>query len=333
MPNIALLNRGLRLTPGTRSQVFVDAFGALSDRWLPQAGTLAVAGGALRAATLGDWLSTLVLNGAMESGAPPSDWTYYTAIAGTAAERTGGDGTQSLSLVNVGASNARAVQNAPTIVGTTVRLEGWAKKISSRATITLGGNTILDTDDTGVWVSNSGTRVCTSTSTQVMCRNYNAFDALESHYDDIAVYRQNAPALLAGWRSPNHVATLSHISPAAGVVPFGYLCRYTDSLNYWEVRVLPNTAGNDLQIIQVTAGVGTTRAEADIDWTSNDTDELEVTCSGSTISTAHRKSGAGTWTAGPSYASATQGQTSPQLGVMLYETGVGRVSAFKVVGV
>jgi hypothetical protein len=85
-----------------------------------------------------------------------------------------------------------------------------------------------------------------------------------------------------------------------------------------------------LQIIQVTDGAETTRAEADVDWTSDDTDELEVTCAGSTISTAYRKAGAGVWTAGPSYASATQGQTSPNVGVMLYETGVGRLAGFDV---
>ncbi len=122
--------------------------------------------------------------------------------------------------------------------------------------------------------------------------------------------------------SPHFRARLTHISPAApSVVPAGWMFRYTDALNYWELRVLPNTGGNDMQIVQVTAGAETVRAEADVDWTAEGTDEVELIARGSTITTRYRKAG-GVWTAGPSYASATQGGAASAMGPMLYGTTV-----------
>lgn len=151
-----------------------------------------------------------------------------------------------------------------------------------------------------------------------------------SYYDKAECYRQNTPLLVAGWDTPHHILTLDHISPAAGVVPCSVVLRYSDALNYWEVRLLPNTAGNDLQIVQVTAGVETVRAEEDVDWTSNDIDQLRVVAEGAVIGLEHRKAGEGSWTDSASWSAATQGQGSPGVGVMLWDVGVPRVAAMRV---
>jgi len=43
--------------------IYIDDFGGVSPRWQSLSGTLAVNAGALRAATLGDWLGNLITNG------------------------------------------------------------------------------------------------------------------------------------------------------------------------------------------------------------------------------------------------------------------------------
>ena len=335
-----------RWVRGQQGQRYRDDFASLSGRWVAQAGSLAVSGGALQAATLGDWLGNLVTNS--EFTANLDGWNSADAITtrvDSVSEGIGASGgIDNWVLKSVASGNhPRPAFNVYAFpLGVVGRATARVYSPSSNASV-LGAGIFLSNLTTSnetplsedIWETVSVESIATSSTRWVSCALNPSTIGDIGYYDAVTLYRRCAPALLAGWRSPNHVATLSHVSPAVAgdatdYVPFGYVCRYTDALNYWEVRVLPNTAGNDLQIIQVTAGVETTRAEADVDWTSDDTDELEVTCAGSTISTAYRKSGASVWTAGPSYASATQGQTSPDVGVMLYEAGVGRLSGFDV---
>lgn len=340
----------LRPMDGAR---FIDAFDALSPRWQSLAGTLAVNGGALRAATLGDWGLNKVTNGTLEAYTGTQDDGTSDTFTGWSNAGTGAGATIEATATANGGANAvklgpaigpRLRKNITVLPGATLQNRFWTRASGGTGSLNLGwynntGNaTIIAVTATGV----TGTTYAQYTQSGVVpigCISlaldyYSQRDGSNEwvYLDDVVLYRQNAPAILRGWRSPAFTATMAHISPAALTTPFGFICRYTTPLDYWEVRVLPNTAGNDLQIIQVTAGVETVRAEADIDWTAGDTDELSVTAQGSTISTAHKKSGAGVWTAGPSYASATQGATSPQIGVMLYEAGVNRLARFEVKG-
>lgn len=340
---MAVLRR--RLLLGGGGGRIVDDFATLSSRWVVQnGGTLAVAGGALRASALDNWGPQLVADSGIEEWSDENTPSVWNKSAAGVIEREDADvhgGTYSASLTQdeVGTTGRPYLYQAIRMVaGAEYYGSLWAKRLmdigcrldlidtnSSWYPFQRDDPALSWTMYSGTAVSKAGTHI--NKGARVLLSDSVPVTVL---VDDINIYRRNTPALLAGWRSPNHVATLSQVSPAAAVTPFGYLCRYTDALNYWEVRVLPNTAGNDLQIIQVTDGAETTRAEADIDWTSDDTDEIEVTCSDSTISTAYRKSGASVWTAGPSYASATQGQTSPDVGLMLYEASVGRVSSFEI---
>jgi hypothetical protein len=328
---------------------YLDEFGTLSTRWTPVVGTLAVSGGELQAATQAQFGSNLVTNGeSWTGGPPPTGWTgdsvTLTAVdsASDPGAASGGVDATAGKVVRANiVSNRFAVFLAPLVIGAQYGMSALCYSPSSNtvknaAALNLSSlyfatfqNLPTTTEDT--WQLREGTRqaITANGGPQIMVMGTTIGDI--GYFDSVRMYRHNAAALLSGWSHANFTATLDHVSPAApSIVPFGFVCRYTDALNYWEVRVSPNTAGNDLQIIQVTAGVQTVRAEADIDWTAGGTDRLEVTANGATISTRHWKHGAADWTAGPSYASATQGQTSPSLGVMLYGTGTGRLSRIEV---
>jgi hypothetical protein len=194
--------------------------------------------------------------------------------------------------------------------------------------------TSLQASGDDAWLTLSGTGRLLDAPTAVQLRLY-AVDAAGlrtvddvAYFDSVQVYRQNAAAIRNV--APAFRARLAHISPAApSVVPAGWMFRYTDALNYWELRVLPNTAGNDMQIVQVTAGEETVRAEADVDWTAEGTDEVELIVRGSSITTRYRKAG-GVWTTGPSYASATQGAQSPYMGPLVYGTTTARWARVEV---
>ena len=120
---------------------------------------------------------------------------------------------------------------------------------------------------------------------------------------------------------PNGAVLASAYMPATGVVLRSAIVRYSDDLNYWEARLTPNTAGTDLQLVEVAAGVATVRASADIDWTANNRDEIWVGLKGALVEVYHRKAGADVWTLGCSYASATHNLGATRHGVMLWSTG------------
>ena len=327
---------------------FYADFSVYPGGLMPVVGTLAVSGGALQAATAGNWLGQLVAN--PEATIDTAGWTpSSTTIDRVDSEIDPGlnsgatdkwafkvTKTDTLSdrfvLCNVNATIGatyvmRARIYSPS--GNTEVEAGWIVFSSGRGwaapTVYGVGN------PENAWIARAITNIASSATPQgeIRVRGTTAGDI--AYFDGITIYRQNTPALVAGWPTPNFIATLDHISPAAGVVPFSKVIRYENPLNYWEVRVLPNTAGDDLQIMQVTAGVGTPRAAADVDWTSNGLDQLRVVAEGSVIGTEHKKSGAGSWTDGASWATATQGQGAPGIGPMFWGTGVGRLDTLEVV--
>lgn len=54
--------------------------------------------------------------------------------------------------------------------------------------------------------------------------------------------------------------------PGAGTTPGGIDIRLSDTSNYWYLKITPGTVGTDFELVEVNAGVPTTRASADIDW-------------------------------------------------------------------
>ena len=141
------------------------------------------------------------------------------------------------------------------------------------------------------------------------------------------IYRNGvALAYHVGFRVLDAVIQDGMPMPATGDAPRSLLFRVTDTLNYWEVRILPNTAGNDTFIVEHVAGVMTTRASADVDWTAGQTDEIQVTVSGTSIAVAHKKFGAGTWTNACSYATMGTGLSADKHGILIYQTAVNQFS-------
>lgn len=314
--------------------------GLESLRWQAVVGTLQVSSGALQAATIGDWGVDIVGNGEFTT-----DTTGWAGVRSTISRvdsgadpgaSSGGADVYALKVVadTDSGSTSYAAQNAgqTSLVGGYYRtaMRAYIKSSNGSKVITLSGPhyvaSYCSTTDAWTACTNTGVAIAAARPRLDIATTGKAIgDTI--YLDAIHCLRQNSVSLLRGWVSPDFEATLAHISPASAVTPFGFICRYTDSLNYWEVRILPNTAGNDLQIVQVTAGVGTVRAEADIDWTAGETDYIKITAKAGTISADHMKHGESSYSTGTSYASATQGQTSAQLGVMFYATGVSRLGS------
>jgi len=318
---------------------FVDTFDAL--RWQTVAGTLTVSGGALQASALADWGPNLIPNGEFTT-----DMGGWGVVRATRARvdssadpgvASGGADNYVLKIVATDDSAAytySSVPTWPTLPGAAVTARCVMYMPSSNSAV--GGlwriyvrpGATLDTDD--AWTALSTTQVMIPGDQYVRAdigpTGLAIGDVL--YLDSACAYRQNAAAIRNV--APAFRARLAHISPAApSVVPAGWMFRYTDALNYWELRLLPNTDGNDLQLVQVTAGAETVRAEADVGWTAEGTDEIELTVRGSNITTRYKKAG-GVWTAGPSYASATQGAQSPYMGPMLYGTTTARWARVEV---
>lgn len=68
--------------------------------------------------------------------------------------------------------------------------------------------------------------------------------------------------------------------PAAGTTSGGLVVRYTDTDNYWYIKITPGTAGDDFFLIERNAGVETPRGSADVDWVAGNTYYINVVCSG-----------------------------------------------------
>lgn len=99
-----------------------------------------------------------------------------------------------------------------------------------------------------------------------------------AYFDDVSV--QQSVSIATAEAGPNHRLTQVVTMPGAGVVPFGNRSRYLDASNNWYWRITPGTAGTDLELVEVNAGVSTTRASADIDWTAGAAYTLTLTVRG-----------------------------------------------------
>lgn len=95
--------------------------------WSNVGGTWSVSGG--KAINTPSVSTELCLNGNMETGDPPSSWSYVNATAdGVASERTGGSGVQSLQLTTTATGEPYASQNQSLVSGKWFRLSAWAKQ-------------------------------------------------------------------------------------------------------------------------------------------------------------------------------------------------------------
>lgn len=328
--------RGARLLTllGGKRRYNTSTFAA----WTPVVG--AAADGV--ASALGDWLGNLVVNG--EFTEDTAGWTPASDAVLTRRDfaidpsiaPTGGVNEYGLEIAFDGTAYPRTSQSVTSVNGAfyAFACRAYEPSVNTDSFVTrvslpnMGSGYILATEE-DTWETLARVAAVSSTSVTISLWNYTTTAGDVAYFDAVTCYRQNTP-LLSPHRAASGVWTWAIAQPAApSIVPWSALVRYLDASNYWEVRTKPNTAGNDLELVEVVAGVETTRAAADVDWTAEQTDELRITARGTTIGVEHRKHGEAVWTAGLSYASATAHQTAGQYGQMQWGTGAKRAASVR----
>ena len=314
---------------------FFDSFGSVRPEWqlLPSGAAVDVDSGALRGATLVANGYELVNNGNFETGDPPTGWSAVDSgvLSAVADERTGGSGAKALAVVNGAAKAGSGHQGKTTVIGMQYALTGWAKRVNTIQTVLRA----LDADGVVLavvgtatnWEQLSGTFVARYTTTYVRVTCNSLVTGAEARFDDVSLQMQTAiPHIIAP--TPNTQLTAVLPIPASGVVPVSLWLRGVDALNALELRVTPNTAGNDCRLIQWSGGAQTELAVADVDWTAGDVDQIRIACQGTDVGVDVMKAGAGSWSTIINEAGVTAGQTNRAFGVQLFDTGVGRVNRF-----
>jgi hypothetical protein len=152
-------------------------------------------------------------------------------------------------------------------------------------------------------------------------------------FDKVELYRQNSVLRILDWDDPSGRFTLDMPVPAAGVVPFSWLTRIQDALNYYEVRVTPNTGGLDTRLYQVVAGVETPLVEVDVDWTAGGADKMRVISEGNGIIVDVKKATDTGWSTKMIYDDANLFLDAPFHGPMLWDSAVGRLARITAEGV
>ena len=310
--------------------------------WTPVVG--AAADGV--ASALGDWLENLVVNG--EFTEDTAGWvTTETTISRVdsavdpGVPSGGADGWAAKVAKTTTTASRYAYCTVSTVLGAKCRLAALGYAPSTNDTDnaafvywvapewTTAGNIRLYVEDSWEQIGAALGPFSDASGGRLLFAVFGESSGDIVYYDGVEVYRQNTP-LLSPHRAASGVWTWAITQPAApSVVPWSAIVRYLDASNYWEVRTAPNTDGNDLELVEVVAGVETTRAAADVDWTAGETDELRITARGTTIGVEHRKHGETVWTAGLSYASATAHQTASQYGQMQWGTGEKRAASVR----
>ena len=328
------------LTGWTVGPTINDTFDTLSGNWVAQLGTVGVSGGALQGATLAADGIELATN--REFSVDTAGWT---GIGGATLTRvdsaldpgasSGGADDWCLKVTSAGNAGAAGRVALTLVPGVQYRVSVRAYAPSTNTAVNVArfiwqGIVIQPVTAEDVWqvLSYTGAATASVNSLDLNCNSATVGD--KAYFDAMSFQTILTIATLSSWTSPNGIFTYDLLQPATGVVPFGTVFRYTDNLNYWEVRVKPNTAETDTDIVEVVNGVKTTRASADVDWTAGQTDQMRVTLSGTAISVEQKKYGASDWTAACNYDTMATGGSSTNHGVILYGTGVNQLDNLSI---
>ena len=169
--------------------------GALPVNWFGSTWTI-VSGKAINIPTLG---TELLINGNMETGDPPSNWSAVTAVLSAAVdERTGGSGTKSINVANSGTNFGQARQAITLEAGAWYVLSGWMKNITASGRINVVDSTWLRTSvSTASWALYATTGRSPDTSDTVRCSNQTNVDTQNCHYDDLSLKKLTQSTLWA----------------------------------------------------------------------------------------------------------------------------------------
>jgi len=330
-----------RLSRAREGGGYVDYFANLG-MWTPVLGTADVAtGGGFKALTAANQGNNLVSNG--EFTTDTTGWTLLrSAISqvNSAAEpgtASGGADNGAIKVVTNASGNGAATQSLTTIIGSSVKANALCYVPDANATVNAGKIALVSEGaqiaSENSWLAMTVTGVMIATSSLMILRNFSGAENDIAYFDSVTAYRQNTLYLHTGPTTPDMTYIWALNMPALGVVPRGLVVRYTDPLNYWEVRIKPGTAGDDTDIVEVVAGVETVRATADIDWSTSAIDRIKITLRGAAITVEAMKSGASAFTAASSYATMATGLTQSRIGYMAYGLpSTGETYSFEVVG-
>jgi hypothetical protein len=187
---------GLSVVGGASSILpFTDAFGradgALGNGWTGATWTIS-GNKVINTPTL---TGNLITNGNMETGDPPTGWTVTSnaVLDGVADERTGGAGSQSLSVVNGAVSVGAARQSMTHAAHTWIRLSGWLKLVTGTTcslrllTSGFGDVCVMSRPETS-WTQWIGAGRVTTTNGIVASYNGQSSLGNEHRSDDIEAY-------------------------------------------------------------------------------------------------------------------------------------------------
>jgi hypothetical protein len=321
---------------------FKDYFQDLGA-WTPLVGTAAAVANKLQGTTQGNVGANLLSDNDSEFTTSVAGWTALGGATVTRVDSEVDPGVNSggvnkwakkiVSPIGNGYASILPSSTIGAIYKTQCRAYSPSANTSARPVYLFsdGADNRISAED--AWETLTVTKVTAATSLDLRGFCFGAAADDIGYFDAFTVYRQNTVYLLNSglWNSPNATITVALPQPASpSVVPVGVIFRYTDSLNYWEVRIQPNTAGTDTSIVEVVAGVETVRASSDTDWSvDGSTDQVKIVLAGTVCTVTKNRNGEG-WGAACAYATMGSGLSSSQLGIILYDTALGRISSFEV---
>jgi hypothetical protein len=149
----------------------------------------------------------LVVNGNMETGDPPGDWSAIqsAALSAVADERTGGSGAQSINVARNGLNTPACSQTLVTVAGTWYVLDGWSRRVEAGVSVSV---TLRDTGGTYItgipyhtsatWTRQILTARALSNTTAVRGIAAPSVDGESGRFDDISVKPLTLSSLFSG---------------------------------------------------------------------------------------------------------------------------------------
>lgn len=210
--------------------------------------------------TLGD---EMVANGNMEDANPPAGWTTSNAtLAQVADERTGGAGSNSMSLTNSAAAFGGAYRTLTTDQATWLSANAWAKRVTASTSLQLRSSADAQLAQTAT-TSTSWTQTSTittrmiGTNGRVFFGNASNTSGHESRYDDLTVKPITFSTMRADVgeaSAKNGTYQCAPTSPGGGQT--GILIEYLDDNNF-VMLVLDRGNGSNAQLVSRIAGTYT----------------------------------------------------------------------------
>lgn len=336
--------RGARLLTllGGKRGNFVDTFDTLSPAWMPllDGAAAQVTDGSLQGKTPQPFGANLLSNSELSTDTSswvPSNGSIDRVDSGTdPGASSGGADDWCAKLTATSDALVTMAQGRSGVVGATYSFGARAYRPSANGggEVRIQGsgglnNVVAEVTANNTWQDlRIAAQPLSIAAITLRAQIVGAVEGDIAYFDAFTLTRAVVP-MVRLHQSADGTITVPVVIPASGVVPFSLLLRATDIDNLWEVRVTPNTAGNDLQLIERDAGSERTWLEYDIGWTPGGTDEIRVAMLGPCITLLYRKQGEATFTEVGKHTDAQLNLTSRYHGFMAHNVGVDVAEAWQ----